>query len=74
MTHPSGIQAHEEAVSGEEIRIMAGILRHCYLDNAADVARHFAHEHKVVGDSRRAETWRRVALCVENTGTIPTLS
>lgn len=74
MTHPSGIQAQDEAMSGEEIRMMAGILKRRYLDSAADVARHFAQEHKIIGDSSRAETWRRVALCVENPGIIPTLS
>ena len=74
MTQGIAIREQNETMSGEEIRLMARTLTNRYSDKAADVARHFAQEHKIIGDFGRADAWRRVALCVENAGVIPTLS
>ncbi len=62
------------ALTGEEIFAMAGVLRRRYHGKAAEIARHFAQEHKVIGDISRAAAWARVAECIDTPPPAPTLS
>lgn len=46
--------------SDEEVILMADVLRRRFAESAYRVAENFASEHRLIGDTERADQWERV--------------
>jgi len=66
--------APAELPARSEIQAMAGVLTRRYGVRAREIARHFAREHEIIGDSARASLWGEVCAELEQMAAPQTLS